>query len=162
MSEWRSRIAVVDEEERTRGLIGELLQREGFHVTLAANAEDALATCYRLEPHLVLLDVTLPEESGFQLARVIKSARELSPSGSPPAILLLTGRRLEPVREYTLRQFYGTDGVFYKPFEGDAVVHATPAPAQGGGTRPRSRAPARGAGDLNLCQREDVRARSTR
>lgn len=122
MNEWQTRIVIVDEDEADRTLIGEMLRREGFHVAFAATGEDALAACYRFQPHVVLLNATLPKESSFRLARIIKTAPELSPSGSPPAILLLTGRRLEPVREHTLKQFYGADSVLYTPFEKDAVV----------------------------------------
>jgi DNA-binding response OmpR family regulator len=124
MNEWQTRIVILAEAEATRSLVGDLLRREGFHVELAATKVEALIVCFRLRPQVVLLETVRPEESGSRLARIIRSAAELRPIGSRPAILLLTGRRPTPAQEHTLKRFYGADAVLCTPFEKEALVRA--------------------------------------
>ena len=67
-------ILVVDDDKASSKLARVVLQREGYEVRTAADAEDALAMLASLAPSLILMDVHLPGLDGLALTRRLKSA----------------------------------------------------------------------------------------
>jgi len=66
------RILVVDDEEVIRDVLGTLLEREGYDVSVAPTAGEALAL-FEAEPYdLILLDLMLPDRPGLELMRDIR------------------------------------------------------------------------------------------
>lgn len=63
------RILVVDDDEMSAELLDTKLSALGYEVTTALTAEEGIAADSRLRPHLILLDVVLPEMSGFEACR---------------------------------------------------------------------------------------------
>ena len=78
-------LLVVDDDRRIRDLLSRFLHAEGYRVTTANNAADARAKLESLSFDLLVLDVMMPGETGFQLA---KSLRE----NSAVPILMLTAK----------------------------------------------------------------------
>jgi two-component system phosphate regulon response regulator OmpR len=78
-------LLVVDDDTRIRNLLKQFLSSNGFRVTVAGTAAEARRKLEGLDFDLLILDVMMPGESGFDLA---KSLRETS---SVP-ILMLTAR----------------------------------------------------------------------
>jgi DNA-binding NarL/FixJ family response regulator len=69
-------VVVVDDHAGFRRAASELLESEGFDVVgEAEDGSSALAATRELRPQLVLLDVALPDTSGFDLARRLVSDR---------------------------------------------------------------------------------------
>jgi CheY-like chemotaxis protein len=68
------RILVVDDDEAGRYLKTHTLRRHGYTVAEAALGKDALRMVEADPPHLVLLDVKLPDISGLEVCRRIKTA----------------------------------------------------------------------------------------
>jgi len=101
-------LLVVDDDRRIRDLLSRFLNGEGYRVTTADNAADARAKLGSLSFDLLVLDVMMPGETGFQLA---KSLRETS---SVP-ILMLTARAEADSRIAGLE--LGADDYVSKPFE---------------------------------------------
>ena len=101
-------LLVVDDDRRIRDLLSRFLNGEGYRVTTADNAADARAKLGSLSFDLLVLDVMMPGETGFQLA---KSLRETS---SVP-ILMLTARAEIDSRIMGLE--IGADDYVPKPFE---------------------------------------------
>ena len=64
-----SRILVVDDEADIRTLIQEILSEEGYAVTVAADAAEARVARASADPHLVLLDIWMPDTDGITLLR---------------------------------------------------------------------------------------------
>jgi DNA-binding NtrC family response regulator len=64
-----ARILVVDDEEDIRALLAEILNDEGYSVTIAANAEQARAARRAAEFDLVLLDIWMPDIDGITLLK---------------------------------------------------------------------------------------------
>ncbi len=64
-----ARILVVDDEPDIRELVGEILQDEGHHVTLAEDGEAARVAYAREAPDLVLLDIWMPDVDGITLLK---------------------------------------------------------------------------------------------
>jgi DNA-binding NarL/FixJ family response regulator len=72
----RLTVVVVDDHAGFRRAASELLESEGFDVVgEAADGSSALAATRKLRPQLVLLDVALPDTSGFDLARRLGAQR---------------------------------------------------------------------------------------
>jgi two-component system phosphate regulon response regulator OmpR len=101
-------LLVVDDDRRIRDLLSRFLAAEGYRVTTADNAAEARAKLNGLHFDLLILDVMMPGESGFDLA---KSLRE---SSSVP-ILMLTARDETAMRIEGLQ--IGADDYVAKPFE---------------------------------------------
>ncbi|HEY5867463.1 MAG TPA: sigma-54 dependent transcriptional regulator, partial [Candidatus Tectomicrobia bacterium] len=71
------RILVVDDEELNRDLLQQILEREGYEVTIAANGQQALALLTQETFHVVLTDLKMPGITGVEVIRQLKT---LSPS----------------------------------------------------------------------------------
>jgi two-component system phosphate regulon response regulator OmpR len=99
---------VVDDDRRIRDLLSRFLRGEGYRVTTARSAAEAYAKLDGLSFDLLVLDVMMPGESGFDLARKIRS------SSSVP-ILMLTARDEKESRIEGLE--IGADDYVAKPFE---------------------------------------------
>ncbi|RJP66561.1 MAG: response regulator [Candidatus Abyssobacteria bacterium SURF_17] len=63
------RILVVDDDRMSAELLKTKLSVLGYDVTVAYSAEEAIAADKRVRPHLILLDIVLPEMSGFEACR---------------------------------------------------------------------------------------------
>jgi len=101
-------LLVVDDDRRIRDLLSRFLHGEGYRVTTADNAADARAKLGSLSFDLLVLDVMMPGETGFQLA---KSLRETS----TVPILMLTAKAEADSRITGLE--LGADDYVSKPFE---------------------------------------------
>ena len=64
-------ILIVDDSATDRQFLSDLLASNGYKVTTAQNADEALAKAKELRPDLVLMDVVMPGQSGFQATRTL-------------------------------------------------------------------------------------------
>jgi twitching motility two-component system response regulator PilH len=64
-------VLVVDDSPTDRQYLTELLAKNGYKVSTADSAEDALAKVKQQKPDLVLMDVVMPGQSGFQATRTL-------------------------------------------------------------------------------------------
>src|SRR6266540_2575815 len=101
-------LLVVDDDRRIRDLLSRFLFAEGYRVTTAESAADARAKLEGLRFDLLILDVMMPGETGFELARDLRS------SSSVP-IIMLTARDEKKDRIEGLTM--GADDYVGKPFE---------------------------------------------
>ena len=109
----KGRVLVVDDDEDIRVLLRELLQRAGFDVLEEANGRAALRTFHAARPDLVLLDVAMPELSGWE---TLERIRELS----DVPVLMVTAKDAEADRVRGLRS--GADDYVTKPFARDELL----------------------------------------
>ncbi|MEA2991789.1 MAG: two-component system, OmpR family, phosphate regulon response regulator OmpR [Alphaproteobacteria bacterium] len=101
-------LLVVDDDRRIRDLLSRFLATEGYRVTTAETAADARAKLDGLRFDLLILDVMMPGETGFELARAIRQT-------SAVPILMLTARDEKESRIEGLE--IGADDYLSKPFE---------------------------------------------
>jgi two-component system, OmpR family, phosphate regulon response regulator OmpR len=101
-------LLVVDDDRRIRDLLSRFLASEGYRVTTADNAGEARAKLDGLSFDLLILDVMMPGETGFDLAKGIRA-------GSNVPILMLTARDEKEMRIEGLE--IGADDYVAKPFE---------------------------------------------
>src|ERR1700693_1880533 len=101
-------LLVVDDDRRIRDLLSRYLAREGYRVTTAHNAADARAKLDGLAFDLLVLDVMMPGESGFDLTSALRRTSQVP-------ILMLTARAEPESRIAGLE--IGADDYVAKPFE---------------------------------------------
>lgn len=107
----RHRILVVEDEDNIAMALDFLITREGYVHDRVASGGDALRRIRATHPDLVLLDVMLPEVSGYEVCQSVR----LDPSLSDVKILMMTARGslVERQKSHAL----GADGFITKPFE---------------------------------------------
>ena len=106
-------ILLVEDEESITTPLAEALEREGFEAKVAHTAAGAIDLGRRLRPDLVLLDLMLPDGSGFDVCRALRAA-------SPVPIIILSARGEEADRVVGLE--LGADDYVVKPFSAREVV----------------------------------------
>lgn len=94
------KVLVVDDSKTELMFLTELLQKQGYLVRTAENAEQALARLSEEKPDLILMDVVMPGQNGFQLTRSI--ARNSQYADVP--IIMCTSKNQETDRVWGLRQ----------------------------------------------------------
>lgn len=94
------KVLVVDDSKTELMFLTDLLQKNGFAVKTAENADDAMRRLGEEQPDLILMDVVMPGQNGFQLTRTI--ARNPQYAGVP--IILCTSKNQETDRVWGMRQ----------------------------------------------------------
>ena len=105
---WAS-ILVVDDNQGIRTLLSRYLSTMGFHVTEAADGNEALDLISRKNFAVVITDFYMPGMDGFTLASNIKSSSPRTP------VIMITGSDQRMVQERMRRGF--VDSVLFKPFK---------------------------------------------
>jgi PAS domain S-box-containing protein len=108
------RILVVDDNRDAADMISDLLAVEGYAVETAYGGVEALRKAEQMHPHMVLLDLLMPDITGYE---VIKRVR-MNPGG--PVVVAVTGHGGESDRD-AVRQA-GFDEHIVKPIVGDAIL----------------------------------------
>jgi two-component system phosphate regulon response regulator PhoB len=103
-------ILVVDDEKDLASLLDFNLRQAGYDTVLAANGEQALSAARRRTPDLVLLDLMLPDVSGTEVCRQLKS--DPRTKAVPVVMLTARGEELDRVVGFEL----GADDYVVKPF----------------------------------------------
>src|SRR3990172_772420 len=106
-------ILIVDDERKIRDLVRSYLEREGYSVLVADTGERALEAMERAHPDLVVLDLMLPDLTGEEGARSVRSH-------SSVPIIMLTAKASEDDRVAGLR--LGADDYLIKPFSPRELV----------------------------------------
>src|SRR5260370_423529 len=101
-------LLAVDDDRRIRALLSRFLGAEGSRVSTAETAQDARAKLEGLNFDLLVLDVMMPGESGFDFARTLRASSTIP-------ILMLTARDEKESRIMGLE--IGADDYLAKPFE---------------------------------------------
>lgn len=93
-------ILVVDDSPTDRQYLSDMLAKSGYRVSTAASAEEALAKVKQSLPDLVLMDVVMPGQNGFQATRTL--TRDEGTRHIP--IILCTTKGQETDKLWGLRQ----------------------------------------------------------
>ncbi|MGH8726570.1 MAG: response regulator [Burkholderiales bacterium] len=64
-------ILVVEDSATDRTFLGEILSKNGYQVSSAENAEEAVTKTKQLKPDLILMDIVMPGQNGFQATRTL-------------------------------------------------------------------------------------------
>jgi twitching motility two-component system response regulator PilH len=94
------KVLIVDDSKTELMFLTDLLQKNGISVRTAEGAEEAFKRLAEEKPDLILMDVVMPGQNGFQLTRSINRSPEYS--GIP--IFICSSKSLETDRVWGLRQ----------------------------------------------------------
>ena len=111
------RILVVDDERDMVVTLAALLRDEGHVVDGAYSAQDALTTVKAFDPDVVLLDIALPDGSGYAVAEHLPRRY----GDKRPMLIALTGVYARPPHD-KLHRIVGCDHFLTKPFAIDEVL----------------------------------------
>jgi len=103
-----ARILVVDDDPRICRLVARYLSQEGYQVRMACSGEEMRRSIQAEEPDLILLDLMLPDEDGFSLARELRAKPHI-------AIVILTAKAATVDKVAGLE--LGADDYITKPFD---------------------------------------------
>jgi len=94
-------ILIVEDDVATRGILRSVLETQGWAVTEADSGRAALDRLKVARPHLILLDLMLPEMDGFELIGEIRKSH----AGDPIPIVVITGKNLTPAESQQLNGY---------------------------------------------------------
>lgn len=118
MNQRNSTILVVDDNKDIRDLITLILEDEGFTVIAVAGGEAALDSMHATHSDLVLLDIMMPEMSGYEVLRKIRADKESSINQTP--VLMITAK--SQVADIDEAIEAGATSYIVKPFIADSMV----------------------------------------
>ena len=107
----KPKVLVIEDEDNIALALDFLMTREGYVPDRIANGGEAMARIRATHPDLVLLDVMLPEISGYEICQSMR----MDPSLSDVKILMMTARGSAIERRKGIA--LGADGFIAKPFE---------------------------------------------
>jgi twitching motility two-component system response regulator PilH len=109
-------VMVVDDSKTELMFLSELLGKHGYMVSVAQSAEEALRRVEEAVPDLILMDVVMPGQNGFQLTRML--SRDARYANIP--IFLCTSKNQETDRVWGMRQ--GARDYLVKPINATELL----------------------------------------
>ena len=107
------RIAVVEDEVYMREELCNMLQKDGYLAEAITEFEDAARLLAALRPDLVILDLNLPEISGFQICQELKNKTSIP-------VLVLTSR--DQIKDELQAFHLGADEYLTKPYRKERLL----------------------------------------
>lgn len=108
------RILIVEDDPMIQGLLGDILQEEGFQTVVAADGQTGVQLARTNQPDLILMDIMLPVLDGAAAIRTLKADPDTS---SIPIIAMSAGANL-----VKLAEALPADAVLRKPFNLDVLL----------------------------------------
>lgn len=142
-------VLVIEDDPAIRTGLLDALAFAGYQTTAAAHAREGLQQAVAAELDLVILDVVLPDGSGFEVLQEIRRCRPRLP------VIMVTARGAEPDRIFGLR--HGADDYVVKPFSAAELLARVEAVLRRSAERPLDVATAEVAGCRVDFQRREVK-----
>ena len=116
MTTRRKRVLIVEDEVALSRLVAWQLQSAGFEPRAVATGHEALAVAGEHWPDLVVLDLRLPDMSGYDICRQLRSMA--SPWELPVLMLTALDQPIDQLRGYA----FGADAYMTKPFDPKELI----------------------------------------
>lgn len=104
----KSRVLIVDDDKNIVELISLYLEKEGYDTKKVYSGTEAVRAFFSYEPHLILLDIMLPEMDGYDVCKEIRKTSDV-----PVIMLTAKGETFDKVLGLEL----GADDYIVKPFD---------------------------------------------
>ena len=102
-------LLIIDDDAHLRESLAEVLELDGFECHQAGAAKEGIAAAQKLEPQVVIMDIQLPDSSGFQICQ------ELRKRSKTVILIMMTGRFLSSEEKKQGFEL-GADEYITKPF----------------------------------------------
>ena len=110
------KILVVDDSKTELHHLSAVLGKRGYSVRTAENGVEAMRRLGEEKPDLILMDVVMPGQNGFQLTRAITR----DPRFSDVPVIMCTSKNQETDKVWGMRQ--GARDYIVKPVDGDELI----------------------------------------
>ena len=110
------KVLIIDDSKTELMFLTDLLVKNSFTVKTAENAEDAFRRLAEEKPELILMDVVMPGQNGFQLTRAISR----DPLYADVPIIMCTSKNQETDRVWGMRQ--GARDYITKPVDSTELI----------------------------------------
>ncbi|MEF9943228.1 MAG: response regulator [Burkholderiaceae bacterium] len=110
------KILIVDDSPTERYFLGELLTRHGYTVSAAESAEEAVLKIKAAPPDLILMDVVMPGQNGFQFTRTLSR----DPETQAIPVIICTSKNQQTDRIWGMRQ--GARDYLVKPIKAEELL----------------------------------------
>ena len=110
------KILLVDDSKTELHFLSDVLTKRGYQVRTAENGEDAMRRLGEEKPDLILMDVVMPGQNGFQLTRAITR----DPRFTDVPVIMCTSKNQETDKVWGMRQ--GARDYIVKPVDPDELV----------------------------------------
>jgi twitching motility two-component system response regulator PilH len=110
------KILLVDDSKTELHHLSELLGKRGYTVRTAENGEEAMRRLGEEKPDLILMDVVMPGQNGFQLTRAITR----DPRFADVPVIMCTSKNQETDKVWGMRQ--GARDYVVKPVDADELI----------------------------------------
>mgnify|MGYP001567101045 FL=1 len=104
------KLLIIDDDAHLRESLAEVLELDGFECHQAGAAKDGIAAAAKLGPDVVIMDIQLPDSSGFQICQ------ELRKRSKTTILIMMTGRFLSSEEKKQGFEL-GADEYITKPFD---------------------------------------------
>ena len=104
------KILIADDNENIREALTYLLEDEGYSLSMAKDGAETLTKVREVQPHILFLDIMMPEINGYDVCRIIKNDPELKRI----YVIMLTAKG--QVAEQERGRAAGADEYIVKPF----------------------------------------------
>lgn len=104
------KLLVIDDDAHLRESLAEVLELDGFECVQAGTAKEGIETAKKHDPTVVIMDIQLPDSSGFQICQTLRKASRET------ILIMMTGRFLS-AEEKTQGFQLGADEYITKPFD---------------------------------------------
>ena len=111
-----SRILLADDSPHAQRMGELILREEGYEVVTITDGATVLLRLPDVDPDLILVDVTMPTKSGYEICEFVKT----SPKYAHTRVVLVAGA-LDPVADEDVQRVHA-DGLLKKPFESSLVL----------------------------------------
>jgi DNA-binding response OmpR family regulator len=112
----QKRILIADDNEHIRESLASILEDEGYAMWTAKDGAEALRKVREVAPDILILDITMPEMSGYEVCQTIKSDPDLKKT----FVLMLSAKG--QATEQERGKEVGADEYFVKPFSPSELV----------------------------------------
>ncbi len=109
-------ILLVDDSKTELHYLSEMLTKRGYSVRTASGGDEALRKLTEGKPDLILMDVVMPGQNGFQLTRTITR----DPRYADVPVIMCTSKNQETDRVWGMRQ--GAKDYVVKPVQADDLI----------------------------------------
>jgi len=110
------KILVVDDSKTELHHLSDVLGKRGYSVRTAENGEEAMRRLEEEKPQLILMDVVMPGQNGFQLTRAITR----DPRFADVPVIMCTSKNQETDKVWGMRQ--GARDYIVKPVNADELI----------------------------------------
>jgi two-component system OmpR family response regulator len=104
------KLLIIDDDAHLRESLAEVLELDGFECHQAGAAKEGISAAQKLEPEIVIMDIQLPDSSGFQICQ------ELRKRSKTVILIMMTGRFLSSEEKKQGFEL-GADEYITKPFD---------------------------------------------